>query len=76
MKVKTSVSLSEECLRELDELSGESANRSALIEAAVVEYISRRRRKSRGLEDRQRIAANAKSLERDVLETMEFQVPE
>jgi metal-responsive CopG/Arc/MetJ family transcriptional regulator len=75
MKVKTSVSLSEECLRELDKLSGDS-NRSALIETAVVEYIARRQRKSRGLKDQQRIAANAKSLERDVLETLEFQAPE
>jgi metal-responsive CopG/Arc/MetJ family transcriptional regulator len=76
MKVKTSVSLSEECLRELDALAGKDSNRSALIESAVVEYIARRRRKSRGLEDQQRIAANAKSLERDVLETLEFQAPE
>jgi metal-responsive CopG/Arc/MetJ family transcriptional regulator len=76
MKIKTSVSLSEECLRELDDLSGEGSNRSAIIEAAVVEYIARRRRKSRGLEDRQIIGAKAKSLERDMLETLEFQVPE
>jgi metal-responsive CopG/Arc/MetJ family transcriptional regulator len=76
MKVKTSVSLSEACLHELDELAGKGANRSALIEEAVVEYIERRRRKARGHKDRQIIADNAKSLERDVLETLEFQVPE
>jgi metal-responsive CopG/Arc/MetJ family transcriptional regulator len=76
MKVKTSVSLSEACLLELDELAGKGANRSALIEEAVVEYIERRRRKARGGKDRQIIADNAKSLERDVLETLEFQVPE
>jgi len=76
MKLKTSVSLSEECLHALDELVGKGANRSALIETAVVEYIARRRRTSRGLEDRRIIAANAKSLERDVLETLEFQAPE
>jgi metal-responsive CopG/Arc/MetJ family transcriptional regulator len=76
MKVKTSVSLSEQCLRELDELAGKGSNRSALIEEAVVEYIERRRRKARGSKDRQIIADNAKSLERDVLETLEFQVPE
>lgn len=76
MKLKTSVSLSEECLRDLDEWVGEGANRSALIEAAVVEYIARRRRAARGHEDRRIIAANAKSLERDVLETLEFQAPE
>lgn len=76
MKIKTSVSLSEACLRELDDLAGKDANRSALIEEAVVEYIERRRRKARGQRDRQIIADNAKSLERDVLETLEFQVPE
>lgn len=76
MKVKTSVSLSEVCLRELDELAGKGANRSALIEEAVVEYIERRRRKARGRKDRQIIADNAKSLERDVLETLEFQSSE
>ena len=66
----------EACLLELDELAGKGANRSALIEEAVVEYIERRRRKARGGKDRQIIADNAKSLERDVLETLEFQVPE
>jgi metal-responsive CopG/Arc/MetJ family transcriptional regulator len=76
MKVKTSVSLSEACLRELDALAGKGANRSALIEEAVVEYVERRRRKARGQKDRQIIADNAKSLERDVKETLEFQVPE
>lgn len=76
MKVKTSVSLSEVCLHELDELAGKGANRSALIEEAVVEYIERRRRKARGRKDRQIIADNAKSLERDVLETLEFQSSE
>ena len=76
MKIKTSVSLSEACLRELDDLAGKDANRSALIEEAVVEYIERRRRKARGQRDRQIIADNAKSLERDVLETLELQVPE
>lgn len=76
MKVKTSVSLSEECLRELDELSGAGTNRSALIETAVIEFVARRRRKSRGLEDRRIIADNAKSLEQDVLETLEFQATE
>lgn len=60
----------------LDELAGKGANRSALIEEAVVEYIQRRRRKSRGQRDRQIMADNAKALERDVLETLEFQVPE
>jgi metal-responsive CopG/Arc/MetJ family transcriptional regulator len=75
MKVKTSVSLSEECLRDLDELSA-GANRSALIEAAVVEFIARRRRKSRGLEDRRIIADNAEALEQDMRETLEFQAIE
>ena len=76
MKVKTSVSLSEECLRELEALAGKDANRSALIEEAVVEYLERRRKQARGRKDREIIAKNAKALERDVRETLEFQVPE
>lgn len=76
MKVKTSVSLSAECVRELDALTDEGTNRSALIEEAVVQFIERRRRRSRGAKDREIIAAHAKSLEQDVRETLEFQAPE
>jgi Arc/MetJ-type ribon-helix-helix transcriptional regulator len=76
MKVKTSVSLSEECLQQLDAVAGKGANRSAVIEEAVLEYIERRRRQARGRKDREIIAKNARALERDVRETLEFQAPE
>jgi metal-responsive CopG/Arc/MetJ family transcriptional regulator len=75
MKVKTSVTLSEECLKELEQVTGNS-NRSAIIEEAVVEYLDRRRRLARGRKDREILDRNAEGLARDVRESLEFQAPE
>jgi predicted transcriptional regulator len=44
MKVKTSVTLSEKLLREIDEVAGPGCNRSAVIEQATAEWVRRRRR--------------------------------
>jgi hypothetical protein len=41
-----------------------------------MEEIERHRREARGRKDREIIADDAKSLEQDVLEMLEFQVPE
>jgi metal-responsive CopG/Arc/MetJ family transcriptional regulator len=57
-------------------MTGGGVNRSALIEEAVVAFIARRRRQSRGQKDREIIAQHTESLERDVRETLESQVPE
>lgn len=76
MKVKTSVSLSKECLDDLDSFVVEGTNRSALVEEAVVEYVERRRRKARGHKDRILIDKHAESLARDVRETLDFQASE
>jgi len=72
MKVKTSVALSEECLQELEALAGKGANRSALVEQAVLEYVARRRKPARGCKDREIIERDSQSLARDVHETLEF----
>lgn len=44
MKVKTSVTLSEKLLRDIDEIAGPGCNRSAVIEEAAREWVRRRRR--------------------------------
>ncbi len=44
MKVKTSVTLSEKLLRDIDEVVGPGCNRSAVIEEATAEWIRRQRR--------------------------------
>ncbi len=41
MKIKTSITLSEEIIRSIDELFGEQKNRSEIIEQAIKDYIER-----------------------------------
>jgi metal-responsive CopG/Arc/MetJ family transcriptional regulator len=59
MKVKTSITLSPETLEAVDQLAGDSSNRSRVIERAVLEFVERRRRamrESRDLEILNRLA--------------------
>ena len=51
MKVKTSITLSEELIKSIDELFGEQKNRSEFIERAVRDYIEKQEQKKRDLED-------------------------
>lgn len=67
MRRKTSVTLAEETLDAIDELAGPEANRSRVIEEAVVEYLERRRREVEIL-DRQ-----AESLNREVEDVLAYQ---
>jgi metal-responsive CopG/Arc/MetJ family transcriptional regulator len=50
MKVKTSVTLSEDLVREVDELA-KSSSRSEVIEHAVREFLAARRRAARSARD-------------------------
>ena len=74
-KVKTSVSISREVLDAIDGLVGDTGQRSALVEQAVIEYIARHRRQKRGEQDRRLIDRHAEDLERDVEESLDFQAP-
>ena len=69
MKVKTSVSLSEEVLRSIDEIAGPGCNRSAILEQAAAEWIRRKRRAQLDAREAE-IFANLtlEQLESDVLE--------
>lgn len=79
MKVKTSVSLSEELLRQLDEIVGEGGNRSQFIEAALKQRLREIRRAERNARD----AAIYASLtpeqiaehEKETAETLKLAVP-
>jgi len=72
MKIKTSVTLSEELL---DSISAETdtANRSAFIEAAAWEYIEARRRAKRDMQETDLINAHADALNTEARETLEYQ---
>jgi metal-responsive CopG/Arc/MetJ family transcriptional regulator len=60
-------------MRALDELGGDVANRSRLIEQAVVEFLERRRRRRREARDRDILDAVADDLNREVADVLGYQ---
>lgn len=73
MRLKTSITLAEETVRELDEVAGRGANRSRVIEEAVVEYLDRRRRERRDARDLEILDRNATALNREVGDVLSYQ---
>lgn len=73
MRLKTSITLAEETVRELDEVAGRGANRSRVIEEAVVEYLDRRRRERRDARDLEILDRNAAALNREVEDVLSYQ---
>ena len=63
-----------ETLRAVDEFAQPDSNRSRVIEEAVVEYIDRHRRKAREARDLEILNASAEALNREMEDTLAFQV--
>ena len=74
MKVKTSVSLSEELVEELDEMTDEDSNRSQMIERAVAEFIENRRRRLRDVRDLEILNRSADELNQEIDDVLAYQV--
>ena len=74
MKVKTSVTISEETLAAVDKLAAKVGGRSRLFELALREYLTRRRREARDVRDQELLDENADELNREMLDILEFQV--
>ncbi len=74
MRVKTSVTLSPEVLRALDEIAGRPGNRSRVIERAIVEFLERRRRQAREARDLEILNRSADELNREVEDVLAYQV--
>jgi Arc/MetJ-type ribon-helix-helix transcriptional regulator len=74
MKVKTSVTLSEDIIREIDELSGRYGNRSALIEKAIREFLSAEASRRRDIKDREILNRRADALNREAEDVLSYQV--
>ena len=73
MKTKTSITISEEVLRLVDEhLNGES-NRSAFIELAVRTYLEIAERQKRNQNDLSIISRNAAKLNREAADVLQYQ---
>ena len=70
MRVKTSITLPKELLSRLDRLD---KNRSALLERAAIAYLARLEREARDQRDLDIIDRNANRLNREALDTLEYQ---
>jgi metal-responsive CopG/Arc/MetJ family transcriptional regulator len=73
MKVKTSITLSEEALAAIDRIAGGKGRRSQMIETAVVEFVARRDRLARDARERAIIEANADALNEEARDVLEYQ---
>ena len=75
MKVKTSVTLSDTLLLEIDRHAGKGANRSEFIENAVRSYILALVRKQENLRDLGIINRRAARLNREAKDVLGYQIP-
>ena len=76
MNVKTSITVSESLLKEIDEVLDYPVNRSDFIEEAIKEYIERKKRsiKNRDRTDLERINHYADDLNKEAEDTLSYQV--
>lgn len=70
MRVKTSITLPEDLISRVDLAGG---NRSALIERAVVAYLAQLERGRRDSRDIEIINRNAERLNREAMDTLDYQ---
>ena len=73
MKIKTSVTVSQELLKTIDELMDEGQNRSLFLERAAWEYIARLQRAQQNERDVELINAHADYLNEEVLDALDYQ---
>jgi metal-responsive CopG/Arc/MetJ family transcriptional regulator len=75
MKEKTSITLSKEVLTGIDRIAGSKQSRSAFIETVLQQYLRQRARAQRDARDIELINRHAEQLNRDALDSLEYQAP-
>jgi metal-responsive CopG/Arc/MetJ family transcriptional regulator len=73
MKVKTSITLSEDLLKTIDELAGEHKNRSDFIENALRAFVREILRARKNERDVEIINREADRLNREAADVLEYQ---
>jgi metal-responsive CopG/Arc/MetJ family transcriptional regulator len=73
MKVKTSITLSEDLIQSIDEFSGGQKNRSELIERALRDYLDRQARLKRDLQDLVILNKKGDKLNREAADVLSYQ---
>lgn len=74
MKVKTSITLSEELIKSIDEVFGAQKNRSEFIEKAVKDFIERDVQRKRDSEDLDILNRRADKLNKEAEDVLSYQV--
>ena len=74
MKVKTSISLSQDLIRKIDGLAGRYGNRSLLIERAIREFLASQAKRTRDLKDLDILNSRADILNREAEDALTYQV--
>ena len=74
MKIKTSITLSEEVLKEVDKLSSRYGNRSVLIEQAIREFLAAGEKRRRDLQDIEILNRRADALNKEAEDVLSYQV--
>jgi Arc/MetJ-type ribon-helix-helix transcriptional regulator len=74
MKRKTSVTLTDEAISALDRLAGRGGNRSAVVERAIRELLSREEKQARDARELEVLNRNAERLNREAEDVLSYQV--
>ncbi len=74
MKVKTSITLSEEVLREIDARATRYGSRSEFIETALLAFIAQMAREERNAQDLAIINRLAKRLNKEAADVLAYQI--
>jgi len=74
MKVKTSVTLSEDLIKKVDRAGGKGESRSSTIERLVAESLAARERRRVGVRDRVSLDRHAEALNAEAEDVLGYQV--
>jgi len=74
MKIKTSVTLSEELIHQIDALSSQYGTRSALIERAVRDFLATAAQRQREARDLEILNRRAEALNAEAVDVLSYQV--
>jgi metal-responsive CopG/Arc/MetJ family transcriptional regulator len=74
MKIKTSITISEEIIKQIDALSSQYGNRSILIEKAIREFLMAESRRRRDVQDMDILNRNADALNKEATDVLAYQM--
>ena len=74
MKIKTSITISEDILYEIDKLVSQYGNRSILIEKAIRDFLAAEAKRTRDLQDAEILKLRADALNKEAADVLSYQV--